>query len=238
MPGLSSTAILSKLITAGMTRVGSLAFHRISQLSKVDAAIRGSFESGIASAAVADFETVIGSYYGQLDEPLHKFIFQLEKSGLIAAMIDAVLLGRAADPVKTAFTELHQKIIGPGGKADELYTTLTASFDATLKELFKDKALQAFLRASFSEMAAKLDKIEAALSTLSPVVPAAFENFAALESTLLKVCRGLQGAYRNIQIETNKGARSVEISRVFIPSKLRYRKPPKGAAETTGWMRY
>ncbi len=64
----SAGAIFTKLIGAGVQRVGSLVSQKIFQLLKIDAALKGNVQKNtVVKAAIEDFETVIGTYYGEFD---------------------------------------------------------------------------------------------------------------------------------------------------------------------------
>lgn len=222
-------ALFNKLLTAGLARGGSLAFNKIVRLQKVDSSIRGKKQkNGLRDTVIDDFERVIGTYRGELTQPIQNFLEELQRSNLISAIIDSVLLGKDPAELRNAFYKLHEQIIGKDkGEPADLYGKLRASFTASLETLFRDKALKAYLKASHQDLISRLEKIEDGLASVAPTFPKKNQSYEALNESLLKLSQGLQRAYKDIRIETNKGARPVEISKIFIPSKLCFRKPSK-----------
>ncbi|UEM03754.1 hypothetical protein JL101_028045 [Skermanella rosea] len=59
------------------------------RLNKVDSALKGTRISNPAiQRALADYEIVVGSYYGELTSNLERFLREFEKSGLVTAMAE------------------------------------------------------------------------------------------------------------------------------------------------------
>src|SRR5687767_14517261 len=104
--------IVISLLATGIQRSVSLLFHKISRLKKVDKTIRGLVSTNpVVGTAVAEFETVIGTYRGELTEGLDRFIRELERSGLIEALIENAMLKRRSAAVRNQFITLHDSHI-------------------------------------------------------------------------------------------------------------------------------
>jgi hypothetical protein len=220
-------AIVGKLIGSGLARLGDLVFQKMIRLQRVDDSLRGIIITDpLAKKAIADFEIVMGAYRGELTQRLHDFLGELEKSGLINSLIENALFERKSAEVKHAFIRLHTDVMElPNAEADVLYERLSTAFEVTLKELCKDKVLLQFVKSAHSEVISRLDRIDQALSAADKIIVAKVDTlrFGSLQPLLVKLARGLQLSLKNIRIETNKGARSVDITRIFIPPKLGFR---------------
>ena len=132
------------------------------------------------------------------------------------------------------FVSLHTEVIGKDqGDANELYAQLWTSFSVTIKEITKDRIIFDALQIHNAEISGRIDQIDDALASINQrFKPDATKlDFAEFSAVLLKVAKGLQNSYRTIRVETNKGARSVEITKIYIPSSLRYRATLRNAAK-------
>jgi hypothetical protein len=230
--GATGASLIGRLIGSGAQRLGSLAFQKVVRIAKIESALKGTIKSPLVKSAIDDFETVVGNRYGELNVQLSEFLREVERSGIINSMVENALVGRASPELKNLFIEVHGRIIGVGnGDPNLLYDRLATSFSVSLEELAKDRVLLEAFRLHRAELDERLDKIDVALVDLTdrkrgPSIP-----FDVLQSTLLKIARGLQGAYRSVRVETTKGARSVEINRIYIPPKLSYRDTKKNASK-------
>jgi hypothetical protein len=232
MPVTASTVIAGlsgRLIGSGIQRVGSLVFQKVMRIAKIDFALKGSvIRNPAVQTAIADFETVIGSRYGQLDVPLSNFLSELQRSGIINSMVENALINRSSIELKRIFVDLHETIIGESkGEPDVLFDKMMLSFNITLKELSKDEVMFECVRLYGDEIRKRLDSVDSALGEINRTSRHAKVNFGELQANLLKFVKGLQSSNRYIRVETNKGARSVEITKIYIPPKLKYRDSKK-----------
>ena len=124
-----------------------------------------------------------------------------------------------------------------GGAPEILFDKMMSSFRVTLDEISKDKVLLDAFRLYRRELGVRLDQVDLALVELSKTSSKAAFTFDDLKPTILKIAKGLQGAYRLIRVETNKGPRTVDISKIYIPSKLRYRETKSNAEKVTSITR-
>ena len=217
----------SKILGTALARVGTIGFQKALRLRRVDAALRGGRTPAPAvHTALSDFEVVIGSRYGELTEELDRFLRELERTGLVTALAEEAALNKRTVGTKKAFLQLHESIIGvQSGDGEALYDRLTTAFEASLQLLAKDSGLAFLIRSMGGEIESRIqsvsDKLAALLQTFAKEV-----SYEEIASTMQRVARALTSEFRNIRIETNRGAKLVELNRVYIPSKLRYRKNP------------
>lgn len=224
--------LLTKLVTSGLQRAGSLIFQKMIRITRIENALRvGYIRNETIKKAIDDFETVIGTRYGQLTEELDQFLQELERSGIINSMVENALIGRSSTPTKEAFKTLHSQAFDGKQNPEHLYIQLETSFSITLRELSKDRVLLDAIRLVSQDISGRLDAVDRALSEIkipkkNTPEPLALE---VLKPNLLKIAKGLQSAYKQIRIETNKGVRLVDISKIYIPPKLRYRDTKRNA---------
>jgi len=222
-------SIVGRLLGAGIQRSGSLLFQKILRLGRIEAALKGVSKNSLVESAVHDFETIIGTYYGELNVELETFVRELERSGIINLMVESALLKRDVLSNQMLFTDLHERIINSGGNAEALFQRMMKSFTVTLEELCKDKILLEAVRLHRAELSSRIDRVDGMLSDLSKFLKKDKESLEDTQQTLLKIAKGLQSQYRTVRVETNKGPRSVEISRIYIPPKLSYRESQNSA---------
>ena len=227
----TGSAILSRLLGSGIHRLGSLIFQKVTRTIKIESAFKtGSAKNQNIQKAISDFETVIGSRYGKLTEKLGRFLEELERTGLINLLVENAIFQRQSADLENIFMELHEKIVGKNeGDAGELYKQLNISFSITMKELSKDKIIFDIIQLHNREMSHRLEQIDEAISNITKKVGLSKSklSYDELSELLLKIAKALQGAYRYVRVETNRGARSVDITRIYIPSNLRYRNTKK-----------
>jgi len=104
-------SIVGRLLGAGIQRSGSLLFQKILRLGRIEAALKGVSKNSLVESAVHDFETIIGTYYGELNVELETFVRELERSGIINLMVESALLKRDVLSNQMLFTDLHERII-------------------------------------------------------------------------------------------------------------------------------
>ena len=163
------------------------------------------------------------------------FIDELDRSGLITALVEDAMLDRWSQNVRDSFFALHARAFSTEqGDPADLYTKLMTSFTTTFKELAKDKVTADILKLIHRDLIARCDQIDQALQVLNRSRPArGLTSLEELRPSLIKIARGLQNMTKQIRVETNKGARSVDISKVYIPPKLSHRDTKKSTEAIT-----
>jgi hypothetical protein len=160
--------VMARLIASGIQRVGSLIFQKVLRTTKIEAVLKGGgIKNPVLQTAMADFETVIGTRYGKLTTKLDNFLRELERSEVINSMIENALLGRSSAEIERAFSDLHAKILGAEGNAEELYQAIMNSFTVTVTELSKDRTILDAIRLNRVELQGRLTKIDAALQNIA-----------------------------------------------------------------------
>jgi hypothetical protein len=160
-----TAGLASKLLASGIQRAGSLTFQKAMRISRIEQTLKGSPQRNAnVKTAMDDFETVIGNRYGQYNEQLAQFLDELERGGLITAMVEDALLERRSQHVKASFASLHARAFADGeGNAEELFTKLMASFTTTFREVSKDKVMSDMLKLIYRELSTRCDQIDQAL---------------------------------------------------------------------------
>lgn len=232
----AAEGLATKLIASGMQRVGSLTFQKAIRISRIEQALRtSSLKNPNVKIAINDFQVLIGNRYGEYNERLSAFIDELDRSGLITALVEDAMLDRWSQNVRDSFFALHARAFSTEqGDPADLYTKLMTSFTTTFKELAKDKVTADILKLIHRDLIARCDQIDQALQVLNRSRPAGgLTSLEELRPSLIKIARGLQNMTKQIRVETNKGARSVDISKIYIPPKLSHRDTKKSTETLT-----
>lgn len=230
--GALGGGIATRLIGAGFQRVGSLVFQKAMRISRIEQALKTSpLRNASVKTAIGDFETLIGNRYGEYNERLSGFVDELERSGLITALVEDAMLERWSPEVRDSFYALHERaFLKDQGDPADLYKKLMTSFSTTFKELSKDKVAADIMKLVHRDLAARCDQIDQSLQILNESRGALrLNSLEELRPALIKVARCLQSMTKQIRVETNKGARSVDISKIYIPPKLSYRDSKRSA---------
>ncbi|UEM03753.1 NACHT domain-containing protein [Skermanella rosea] len=118
---------------------------------------------------------------------------------------------------------MHDLVLGENcGNSTKLYEQIATSFEASMQYMFNDDALALAMRSLSNEILQRIDLVDEKISLALSLV----DNGDPYENTincLQRISKGLQSNYRTIQIETNKGSKPIDINKIYIPSKLRYR---------------
>jgi hypothetical protein len=226
------TGLATRLLTSGIQRIGSLTFQKAMRISRIEQTLKGNLQrNSNVKAAVEDFEILIGTRYGQYNEQLARFLEELERGGLITAMVEDALLDRRSAEVQNSFVSFHSRAF-PDNQEDAatLYRKLMLSFTTTFRELSKDKIASDILKLVHRDISARLNQIDQALELVnkSPLSQKP-TSLRELQPALLKISRGLQSITKQVRVETNKGPRSVDISKIYIPPKLKHRATKKNS---------
>jgi hypothetical protein len=205
--GSIGTGLVGRLLGSGVQRLGSLAFQKVIRVVRIESALRNAgSKNPFVQTAVNDFEVVIGSRYGELNTQLFDFLREIERSAIVNAMVENALIERHSPELKRIFLELHERIIGKGnGDAGALFDQMMHSFSVTMRELSKDRIILDAFRLHRSDLGTRLDRVDAALVTLTSSTRSENMPFAVLQPILLRLAKGLQSIYRSIRVETNKG---------------------------------
>jgi hypothetical protein len=197
--------------------------QKIVRRQRVEAALKGAATSnGALQAAMVDFEVITGSRYGKLTERLDRFLRELESSGVVVALAEEAVAERGETLSWRPFLELHNVVFGAAeDDARELYDSLRASFKASLELLYGDPALAVLLKAATGEIIRRLDRIEE--GTRSNATPARPQSLSEVPDTLQRVSKALSSKFRDVRVETNKGAKLLPIDKIYIPTRLRAR---------------
>ena len=98
------------------------------------------------------------------------------------------------------------------------------SFSVTFREISKDKVTSEMLKLIHRDISTRCDQIDQALQLINENrTDRKQATLETLHPALLKIARGLQSTTKQVRVETNKGPRSVDISKIYIPPKLRHR---------------
>jgi hypothetical protein len=214
-------SVLQSLFSTALGRAVPIIYQKIVRRSKVDAAMRGqSFENSAIRQAITDYEVIVGSTYGTLTESLDKFLRQLESSGIIVTMAEEAVVHKRAKITRQAFCCLHAEVFGSAaGDAQRLYEQIATSFEASLELMVADPAIALLINSVARDITVRLEKLEECTTELGRRLRLG-EDQQEIYSTLQKINRGLATRFKDIRVETNRGARQVTIDRIYIPSKL------------------
>lgn len=223
--GSIAAGLVSKTVGSALQRGVSVIFQKLTRLRRVDATLQGiTSSSPSVAAAIADYETILGSYYGNFTVQVSKFHRELETTGIADAMVENALLDRKSDSVYSLFEREHRRFFPGSESAEKLYNQMSLAFGTTMRELCKDPVLLDFLQGSSRVISARLDSIDLAISAMSinSIRPDPDEH--EFKSAYLRLSRGLQQSYKEVRIETIRGgARPVDIDKIYIPPKLSLR---------------
>ena len=139
-------------------------------------------------------------------------------------MAEEAVVKRRTVATRAAFLNLHTEVFGElSGNAQALYEQIAISFETSLELLIADPATALLIKSLVGELSERLERIEACASALVLEKPLSQQDVL---STFQKVNRALATRYKDIRVETNRGARLVAIDRIYIPSKLQIMKIP------------
>lgn len=228
--------LLQDLLITGVTNIIPTLYQKVARRKNVDSAIRGIYQRDpIVSQAIADYEAVISSTYAGLTTELEAFLRHLEASGLCLALAEQALLKRANEYNWHTFHALHTSVFGAeAGEPEALYEQLNRAFGASLSSMIKDPALVILVRATLASLEKRLEHIDDKLSRGS-ALRSAPPKYDDIKPTLTKLARSLVNMFKYVRVETNRGAKSTSLDKIFISSKLQAREesiPPTAALST------
>lgn len=204
--------IVSGLITSAISRISNVELSKLARLKRIDSALRSNSppDNPELDKVLDDLKTVLGSYQGKLDQPLNQFIEEIRQSGLATRMLEFALTQRNDLSPETYFLELHNLHFGNSGEPTQLFNGIIQSFRHTVDGLIHDKYL-------YKAISTHLHSIDQRIDYLVNKDSLSQED---INTTLSLICRNLRNKYKHISIETNKGSKRVDISRIYTPSTI------------------
>src|SRR5689334_1905095 len=143
---LDGGTIVAKLLGAAAARVGDVVGSKLIRITKIEGALSSGVRKEPAlETALKDFQTVLGSAYGELTQEVAQFFAELERSGLITAIAEAAIVDEPSTQTREAFARLHQGMMS-GGQPYQLYDRMFLAFSVSFRYLAKDKALDFLTR--------------------------------------------------------------------------------------------
>lgn len=212
-----------KLGAAPAMKAGGLIFQKIKRLAKIDDALRGIEKDDLAEGFITDFEIVKGTWRGEFDVPVDKFLRAFETGGLSQALFNEVIIGTRSPSLKKAFEALFIAETGQSKEnADLLYQQVTKSFEISSACLSRDPVVARMLKSSHAALQASITSVESAIENIvSGIVGRPTDE--AIAEILPRILRSVTGDTRYIRVETSQGRKEVEISKIYISPRLRYR---------------
>ncbi len=209
--------VISGLLTAGMQRLSVDGIRRLLRLQDIHKSLqsRTNEEDQLLNTALKDLETVLGSYKGDLDTQLKKFLDILKTSGIAQKMLEDAIGsdGKVNNNTHTEnlFTELYNIHIGHDAtSAHQLYISITKSLFISFSSLIPNKALLKYLSTKF-------EKVQKNINIKSSTIDI---DGANAEEIIYEICKSTMQKNKYINIETNRGSKNIEISKIFTPSSI------------------
>ena len=208
-------------VKAGGPVVGrgvSLVFSKIMRIRHIQAAHAGKVVSAEARTALSDYETHLAIKAGQFSVEVRDFHAEIQRSGLIDAIIELAITSRDSDAVKQAFTEIACRYLDPTvHDYNKIYDDMRLSFQVSVANLVKDPALQTVLKSFVRGIHERLDLIESSFKSSARHTSSNFDIRSAID----EISSGLTSHFKTLRIETLRGnSRDVNISDIYVAPSL------------------
>lgn len=218
--------LIQALLVSGIARAGNIGLNKAMRVRKIDQAIMNLPNiSSAEKTAISDFKMYLDLRYGGRSDEIELFFREIQNTGILTAMVEHSVIGTPIDnqfiETKNAFSKIYRSIMVNCTDHDDnkLFDKMIKSFDISIKNLCKDNNLAEIVTIMIKDLKNTIKEnqnIEQKQdSILSP-----FENYDVLAGFFLKLSKVLNSQYRFIRVETNKGAKLIDLQRVYIPSKL------------------
>jgi hypothetical protein len=216
-----------KLGGPAATKAGSLIFQKLSRLRKINEALDSEIDDELLKKAVEDFEIVKGSWKGEFDETLDKFLRSFEATGLCEIMFNNSLVHSRNPSIKLAFLELFHSETGQSKDNGELlYNQIASSFEVSVSQLSKDPVMARMLRSSHQSLIDSITAVESALEHILYGMSGK-PTHAEMSEIIPKILRSVAGDTKYIRVETSQGRKDIEINKIYISPRLKYRNPDR-----------
>ena len=219
MSSIAATTFI-RIASPAIQRAGSMIFQKLSRLHKIDSAIKGISSKSLQDSALADYITIKGTWNGEYNDKLDRFLQQFEKTGLATALITQALSGIESQSVHDAFVSLYSSEMSTTDGAESLYSEINRSFSVTVTELSKDPVLLAVFRAANESFAEYLSHIETSIEGIKSGISRKPDE-EAFSLVISRLIRSLQNRYKSIRVETSQGPKDVDITRyIYHPDSI------------------
>ena len=139
----TAAAVFTNLFAAGLARFGSLAFHKMARIKKIEQEIKaGPTQTKPIARALHDLQIVIGTCYGPYTQELGLFFAELQRSGIIGLIAEEAAFARKNPISKGSFVRLHdERFPTENSQGGRLFDVVYNCFRTSLREQTNDKAL-------------------------------------------------------------------------------------------------
>jgi energy-coupling factor transporter ATP-binding protein EcfA2 len=206
---------------------GNLLFQKIVRLRKIDKALDGAIDDELSKKLISDFEIVKGSWKGEFDIPLERFLRAFESSGLCQAMLECTLASNDGSHLRSPFYQLFKKETGqPQENAELAFNQIYQSFKVSITYLSKDPILTQAVRYSIADLRNQIEVIKESNATLTTAIASA-PTPQHLNDIIPKVIKSTISDTKYLRVETSQGRKEIDISKIYIPPRLRVSKPDR-----------
>lgn len=168
--------------------------------------------------AFLDLIQVLGNEYGLYTKQVDRFLIELRTSAVPSAIYGLLICGKSADDIKPAFETIYETFSPLPFMADDLFRALTAAISARIEQALGDPGLAEVIRANTEDLRRQIAEITASLRQAKDTDPLDSQTFLDARS---RIARAVEVAHRDLPVETERGTRRINISRLVIPARLR-----------------
>jgi hypothetical protein len=167
--------------------------------------------------AFDDLVKVLGNKYGVYTQQVDRFLLELRTSAVPSAVYASILAGRSLDPIKPAFESIYTTFSPLPFEHEALFNAFSTAVRARIDAAASDPMLMDVIRASTDDLRHQIKDISAAMNRAGRSPPLTSTQFLDVRS---RVARSIEGDHRDLPVETERGTRRVNISRLVIPARL------------------
>tara|TARA_R110001599_G_scaffold224251_1_gene423422 strand:+ start:2047 stop:5013 length:2967 start_codon:yes stop_codon:yes gene_type:complete len=204
-------------------KAGALIFQKFGRLRHIADSIEGIANDAAVKKAIEDFEVVKGTWRGEFDVTVDKFLRAFEVSGLNRVLFTDALLGNRTESIRSAFVTLFVKETGQSEEnAMLLYNQIAVSFEITALHLTKDRAMADIIKSSYQSLSADIERLSDAIAGIGSGIKNR-PNSEEIGELIPKILRAAVNQFKQIRVETNQGRKDVDISKIYISPRLSVR---------------
>ncbi|MFN0045221.1 MAG: NACHT domain-containing protein [Sphingorhabdus sp.] len=167
--------------------------------------------------AFDDLVRVLGNKYGEYTHQVDRFLLELRTSAVPSALYGSIVAGKSAEFIRPAFDSIYTTFSPLPFTMVALFDALSAAIRARIDTASSDPMLMEVIRASSDELRHEIIEISEALNKAGRSQPLTSEQFLDIRS---RVARSIETEHRDLPVETDRGTRRVNISKLVIPARL------------------
>lgn len=196
-------------------------------INAIEGKSRTTSDLKLTGGAFDDLVRVLGNEYGEYTNQVDRFLLELRTSAVPSSLYGSIVAGKSVEAIRPAFESIYITFSPLPFTKEAFFDAFSAAIRARIDAASSDPMLMEVIRASTDDLRHHIDNVAKALNNAGRSQPLPADQFIEVRS---RIARSIEMSHRDLPVETERGTRRINISRLVIPARL----TPVGSHALTG----